>query len=110
MGDRGGHLRQRRHARCPRECRLRVAQCLLGVICADLGSNIGTGASITEKIAAGVKKWFAACPDVYRRSNPADGVLEIAKWPMCVEHRPMQSPFLRFRFDVSCNIPSSQAS
>ncbi len=109
MGDRGGHLPQRRHTRYVCEFRLRLAQRLFGVICADRRSNIGAGPPIAEKISLCVKNRLAARSDVYWGSSPIYGVHEIAKWLMCVDHRPMYSPFFGFRFDISCNIPARQA-
>src|SRR6266403_1500761 len=104
------HSTERRHARYMCEFRLRLAQCLFGVICADHRRNIGAGPTITKKIAACVKEWLAACSDVYRGAARGFGAVdEIAKWPMCVEHRPMQSPFFGFRFDIACNIPARHA-
>src|ERR1700678_4270841 len=91
-----------------REFRLRLAQRLFSVICANRCSNVGADASIAQKLAICVKKGFAACLKVYRGSSLAcSAVHEIAKWQMCVEHRPMQSPFFGFCFDVACNIPAS---
>src|ERR1700693_5468706 len=106
MRDRGRQFAQGCYAHDMRQVRLRVAQRLFGVNCADRRSNIGAGAPIAEKIAVCVIKWLAACLDVYRRSSPVDGVHEIAKWPMRVEHRPMLSPFFGFPFDIGCNIPA----
>src|SRR5260370_7861249 len=110
MGDGGRQFAQRRHGRYMRESRLRLTQCLFGVIGADRRSNIGAGAPIAEKIAVCVIKWLAACLDVYRISSSVDGVHEIAKWPMRVQHRPMLSPFFGFPFDIACNIPPRHAN
>ena len=46
MGDGGRQFAQCRHARDVREFRLRLAQCVFGVISADLRRNIGSGAPI----------------------------------------------------------------
>ena len=70
MGDGGGQFAQRRHARDMCEFRLRLAQCLLGLICADRRRDIGAGATIAEKIAVCVENWLAAGTDVYWRSIP----------------------------------------
>src|SRR5258708_19792553 len=111
MGDGGRQLAERRQARYMCECRLRLAQCPFGVIRADRCRNIGGGATITEKIAACVKEWLAACPDIYRSADRGFGAVnEIAKWLMCVEHRPRPSPFFGLRFDIGRNIPASHAS
>src|SRR5260370_41095164 len=106
MGDGGRQFAQRRHARYMREFRLRLTQCLFGVIGADRRSNIGAGAPIAEKIAVCVIKWLAASLDVYRISSHVDGVHEIAEWPMRVEHRQMLSPVFGCPFNVGCNVPS----
>ena len=111
MGDGGSQFTQRRHARYMCEFRLRPAQRLLGIICADRRSNIGASAAIADEISLCVKQRLTARPDIYRRSTLAYGAIyEIAKWQMGVVHRPMLSPFFGFRFDISCNIPASHAS
>src|SRR3982074_842974 len=89
-----------------RQFRLRLAQCLLGVICADRRCNVCTGTSITEKISPCVKKRLAAFPHLYRGSSPVERVLEIAKWLMSVEYRPMLSPFFGIRFDIRSDVPA----
>src|SRR4051794_1438196 len=105
MGDGGSQFTQRRHARYMCEFRLRPAQRLLGIICADPRSNIGASTAIADEISLCVKQRLTARPDIYRRSTLAYGAIyEIAKWQMGVVHRPMHSPFFGFRFDISCNI------
>ncbi len=47
MGDGGRQFAQCRHARYVREFRLRLAQCVFGVISADLRRIIGSGAMTT---------------------------------------------------------------
>src|SRR5271154_4935429 len=109
MGDGNCQFTERCYTRYMCEFYLGLAQLLFGVICEDRRGDIGAGASVTEKIAACVKKWFAACLDICPGSSPVDGVHEIAKWPMCVEHRPMQSPFFGFRFKIGRNLPARHA-
>src|SRR5258708_13321444 len=111
MGDGSRHFAQHSHARYMCEFRLRLAQFLFGVICADRRRNIGAGAPITKKITACVIKWLAACLDVYRRSRPTrDTVHEIAKRLMGVERLPMQPPFFSLRFSDTSNSPAGHSN
>jgi len=60
MGDGGCQFAERCDTRYMRECRLRLAQCLFGVIGADRGRDIGASATIAEKLAFRVKQRLAA--------------------------------------------------
>ena len=51
---------QRGHAGYMCEFRLRAAQRLFGVICADRRRNIGAGAPIAQEVAVSVKERLAA--------------------------------------------------
>src|SRR5258708_22996089 len=111
VGDRGRQFAQGYYARYVCELHLRFAKRLFGVIRADICSNVGAGAPIAEKISLCTENRLAAYSDIYWRSTLVKGAIdEIAKWLMCVEHLPMQSPFFGFGFYIACNFPASHAS